>query len=137
MLYFSAEGYLYTINMRKDMALDINLKFEVYDKYLKIKISQEDIYAKVNEIITAMKSFLQENNRTKMLIDITESYPPSEMEKFQIAEIGAGIFERNVKIAVLAKTSNINKFFENVAVNRGANVYVTDDEKDALEWLLK
>lgn len=119
------------------MALDINLKFEVCDKYLKIKISEEDVYAKVNEIIAAMKRLLNENDRTKMLVDVTTSYPPTEMEKFQMAELGAGIFENKIKMAVLTNPRNINKFFENVAVNRGSNVYVTDNEKDALEWLLK
>lgn len=53
-------------------------------------------------------------------------------------EVGLRVAEvlRRVRIAVLGPPRIINKFSENVAVNRGAQLLVTADRAAALAWLL-
>ena len=41
------------------------------------------------------------------------------------------------RVAVVGEKEKINKVGENTAVNRGANMFVTHDPEDALNWLLK
>lgn len=117
--------------------MSIELKFEVFDNYLKVYICGENLFDEISSVIEALRRKLADCNRTKMLIDTHDAKPPSEMEKFYMAEMGAEIFGSNVKTAVITHPQYINKFFENVAVNRGGDVIVTDNEKDALGWLLK
>jgi len=116
--------------------LSIELKFEVFDDYLKVYISGKNLFDVINETLDAIRNKLTDSKRKKMLINVLDLIPPSEMEKFYIGEIGVGTFGSNIKTAVISRPQYINKFFENVAVNRGGIVYVTDNEKDALDWLL-
>ncbi|MDB5051221.1 MAG: hypothetical protein JWO30_4292 [Fibrobacteres bacterium] len=41
------------------------------------------------------------------------------------------------KIAAISKKETHDKMGENVAVNRGANILATDDEAEAMDWLLQ
>lgn len=117
--------------------MNIKLTFEVFDEYLRINLSGGNLFDEIIEVMETVKSLLKTNNRKKMLIDTINLTPPSEMQKFYIGEMGVGIFGREVKTALVSQPQYINKFFENVTVNRGGIVYVTDNEKDALDWLLK
>jgi len=64
------------------------------------------------------------------------SEPASEMDRFEAGVALAEIFRHEFKIAVLYHPAHINKFTENVAVNRGTDVLVTGDPQAALAWLL-
>jgi hypothetical protein len=116
--------------------LEIQLSFEVFDEYLKISLSGKNLYAEINEILATIGKLLEENHLEKLLVDAVNITIPSEMEKFYIGELGASIFGSRVKAAVIANPQYINKFLENVAVNRGGNLYVTGSEQAALGWLL-
>jgi len=58
------------------------------------------------------------------------------MEKYYIGSLGAEMYRGRIKVAMLRKQEYINKFTENVAVNRGGQLYIVSDEKEALRWLL-
>jgi len=47
----------------------------------------------------------------------------------------ASILPQTLKVAVVYRAELINKFFENVAVNRGANLVVLSDRASALRGL--
>jgi hypothetical protein len=64
------------------------------------------------------------------------SEPASEMARFDAGVALAEIFGHHLKVAVLYDPAHINKFAENVAVNRGTEVLVIGDPKAALLWLL-
>ncbi len=40
-------------------------------------------------------------------------------------------------MALVTKQEYINKFFENVVVNRGGQLLVSSSEQEALDWLLQ
>ena len=64
------------------------------------------------------------------------SEPASEMDRFDAGVALAEIFGCRIKVAVLYHSAHINKFAENVAVNRGGHVLVSGDANTALSWLL-
>lgn len=113
-----------------------HLSVELFDEYLKITLTGSDNpYAEIEEIYTAVMRIAQENNRVNILVDAFNLPDVSETEKFYMGKLGAKIFGARFKCALLRK-KHVGKFMENVAVNRGAQLLVTDNEKEALQWLL-
>jgi hypothetical protein len=117
--------------------LKMELSFEVFDEYLKIHLSGDNLYAEIGEILTTIKKLSEEHNRTRILIDAVHVSGLSEMEKYLIGEQGAGVFGRKAKAAIVSKPELINKFLENVVVNRGGHLRVLGSEQEALSWLLE
>ncbi len=58
------------------------------------------------------------------------------MDRFYMGEYIASAL-RGIKIAIVYRKVYANKFFEDAAVNRGANVRVFPDKQTALQWLLE
>ena len=59
------------------------------------------------------------------------------MERYFIGETIAKTLGPKIKLAVVWPREHINKFTENVAVNRGIQILVVGDFETAREWLLK
>jgi len=121
----------------QDRTLKIKLSFEVFDEYLKISLSGGNPYKEIDEILKTIKTLMDENNRKRVLIEAIDIIIPSEMEKFYIGEAGVGVLGGKVKMALVTKQEYINKFFENVVVNRGGQLFVAGSEQEALHWLLQ
>lgn len=121
----------------QERLLETRLSFEVFTEYLKVDLSGESLYSEIKDILMNIRKLAEENNRTRILIDAVDTKALSEMEKFSVGEIGVDVFGSKFKVAVIAKPETINKFLENVAVNRGGRVYVAGSEQRALGWLLK
>ncbi|MCE5212727.1 MAG: hypothetical protein LLG40_14390 [Deltaproteobacteria bacterium] len=117
--------------------MKIRISFEVFTEYMKVNLSGDSLYAEIKDVLMNIRKLAEENNHTRIIIDAVNTKVLSEMEKFSVGEIGVDIFGNKFKIAVIAKPEVINKFMENVAVNRGGRVYVTSSEQKALSWLLK
>jgi hypothetical protein len=114
------------------------LSFEVFDEYLKITVSgKDDPSREMDELMMTIKRLSEENKRMKILVVAFDVPDVSDMEKFYIGETGANLFGFKIKMAMLRKPEHINKLTENVAVNRGANLYIDSNEQRALDWLLK
>ncbi len=92
----------------------------------------------LKEVIDAIKDAQEKYNATKILVDVTGlSGELVELDRFRAGEYAADVLPRNIRFAMLADEVRINKFFENVATNRGLNVIVISDRQSALDWLLK
>jgi len=116
--------------------LAYQISFEVFDEYIKFFLIADNLYAGIGNIIMTIEKLAEENNRTKILIDATDVTPPTQMERFHMGEYAASVDQHRNTIALFTKPEIINKFFENVAVNRGVNINVSGSEKEALDWLL-
>ena len=116
--------------------MKFKLSFKVFDDYLKIHLSGEHLHSEINEILMTIKRLSEENNRTRILVDVWDFPDIPDMEKFYIGELGAKMFGSRIKFAMLRKPEHINKFTENVAVNRGGILYIVSDEQEAIRWLL-
>jgi hypothetical protein len=116
--------------------MKIQLSFKVFDDYLKIHLSGEYLHSEINQILMTIKKLSEENNRTRILVDAWDLPDMPDMEKFGIGKLGAEMFGPKIKVAMLRKPEHINKFTENVAVNRGGILYIVSDEQEAIRWLL-
>jgi hypothetical protein len=61
--------------------------------------------------------------------------PIPDMERFFAGERVAAVLRNRIRLAVVAREEDINRFGENVAVNRGARIRVTSSEEEAVRWL--
>lgn len=109
---------------------------EVFDDYLKIRLSGDNPFSELEEILTTIKELSEEHNRTRILVDAVDLPDVTDMEKYYIGTLGAEMYRGKIKVAMLRKQDHINKFTENVAVNRGGLLHIVSDEQEALRWLL-
>ncbi len=85
----------------------------------------------------AVKNTQEKYGTDKILMDIYEMTGEIvEFDRYRLGEYAAKILPRSIKVAVIMESKHINKFFENVATNRGIDVIVVDNKKEALNWLL-
>jgi len=59
------------------------------------------------------------------------------MDRFFLGETIAKLLGSKIKLAIVWPGEHINKFTENVAVNRGTQLLIVGDIETAKEWLLK
>lgn len=72
----------------------------------------------------------------KVLINAYElSAPPSDIYRYVAGENLAKHFGSEIKVAILYKEELLNNLTENTARNRGANVLITSNETEAINWL--
>jgi hypothetical protein len=112
------------------------LSCEIFDDYLKINLSGERPFQEIEEILTTIKKLSEEHNCMRILVDAIDLPDVTDMEKYYIGSMGAAMYRGRIKVAMLRKQEHINKFTENVAVNRGGLLYIASDEQDAINWLL-
>lgn len=73
----------------------------------------------------------------KVLLDLTEAFAKKTLlDRFSMGVQAAEAWGSEIRVAVVFRPAEITKFFENVAVNRGAQVAVLPSKPAALKWLL-
>ena len=92
----------------------------------------------VKQAIEDLRDEANKRDFIRIFLDLRELLPPaSEMTRFLAGEHAAKIWRPPFKVDAIARPERINKFTENVAVNRGATLAVFSEEAAALEWLLE
>jgi len=87
-------------------------------------------------LIEALKAQAEQSNCERVLLDIRAiSGEVSDMDRFFIGKFAAEQLSHRIKVAAVYHAQKINRFAENVAVNRGARVGAFATEQDALTWL--
>ena len=116
--------------------MTIKISSEVFDEYLKITLTGDNLYSEIEDIVMTIKRLAEENDRQKILIDGVNVPPLSQMERFLIGEMAAKVGGSKYKLALISKPELINKFLETVTINRGGRIIVVGSEQEALSWLL-
>ena len=116
--------------------VNLGLSFEDTGDYLHVRVRSEWIR---KEIIAGIRNFAEKAQsaaQTRILLDICElSSPGSELDRFMVGEAIAKFFPSPMKTVAVPSYDFIDKFAENVAVNRGANFMVYSDFDEAVSWL--
>jgi len=116
--------------------MKLDLSFEDTGDYLHIRVRGE---WKRQEIIAGIQNVAeraQGAGQTRILLDIREfSAPRNELDRFMAGEAIAKFFPSSMKIVAVRSEDLMDKFAENVAVNRGANFMVVSDFDEAVHWL--
>jgi len=88
--------------------------------------------------ILFIKKTLLEKHRNKLIVDLR--YVKGDIPDFDRFELGVSLAKNmgsKYSMGILSLKEKINKFAENVAVNRGANVFVSYDLNEILQWFKK
>lgn len=112
--------------------------FENKEGYLSLTISGE--YDKMDFLAYAklLKDTCDEERAHKVLVDNLNVIGTnvSTMDRFFLGEQLANVAWGKIKVAVVWPEKDIDKFAENVAINRGAYACVFGDIETAKKWLL-
>ncbi|MBN1997216.1 hypothetical protein JW935_06680 [candidate division KSB1 bacterium] len=118
--------------------MKLKSEYEERSGHLFIKVVGKWTTNSAKNLIDKVKAEADARGFSRVLLDITAiTQPDSEMTRFYSGEYIAKIWRPPLRVAALAKPKMINKFAENVAVNRGAVFGVFSDAEEALGWLLE
>lgn len=118
--------------------MSLNISLEEHSKFLRVEISGEWTEEGMRHYIDASHDEAEKYKVTKLLFDCRNLFAPkSEMLRFHAGKHVSEVLNYPYKIAAIVKKEIYNKFAENVALNRGANVKVFFQEKEAIKWLLQ
>ncbi len=114
------------------------ITFEARAGYLYVEGQGASDVKTIRQALSTIKAQADECGLSRILINARQvNRPMVGLDRFWMGEYIAELFGPRYRIAVLYVKEFINKFAENVAVNRGADLLVTHDDAEALEWLMK
>jgi hypothetical protein len=115
---------------------EMKIKFCEKDPHLDVICEGAWESGAVTEMLISIKEHATQTSHNLILLNCFKvSAPIYEFDRFLAGKDVAEILGHRFKLAVLYPKNLINKFAENVAVNRGARFFVSFDEDEALEWL--
>lgn len=120
----------------KQMLMPYEAIWTYFDTHLTVRLS--GAYRKKSHLETYREIIRRchEGGLDRVLLDermIDRSVP--EVDKVELGKTVARVFG-GIRLTIVNKPIRINCFFENIAVNAGAQVFVHASEKAALAWLL-
>ena len=78
------------------------------------------------------------NHRIHILLDISEvSGNVPAMDRFFLGDYVSGRWQHSIRVAIVYRAKDIDKFFETVAVNQATQTIVVPDLQTARDWLTK
>ena len=108
------------------------------DGFVRITLSGEFPRGGRRDLMLAIREAADALGATHLLVDARRMPPPlSELDRHYAGVAVAEVLGGRFRVAVLFPGEQINKFAENTAVNRGAQMLVTADEAAAMAWLLR
>jgi hypothetical protein len=117
------------------MSISVSVTQETGYRYMKAKgtYSLSDAYALLDRIYAESL----ETNCKNTLLDISEvAGKVPGMDRFNLAEYASGLWKYPIRVAIVYRAEEIDKFFENAASNRGVSTIVVPDVQTALKWLI-
>lgn len=116
--------------------MPMQLKFKLKEKYLHVYATGKWTTDAAKDVIQKIRKAADNNKLNLILIDCKNvTKPDSEMTRYNTGKAIASHLGHPIKTVVVIPIELINKFVENVAVNRGATFFVTDSNDDAIKWL--
>jgi hypothetical protein len=110
----------------------------VFPEYLKVTSRGEFSIPDLFEFIERVNTEAIAVGRKYVLVDsraITGEL--SDVDRFLGGQRSAEVFGARLKVAVMMPAGKITKMAELAASNRGTKLLITDNEDEALTWLLK
>jgi hypothetical protein len=113
-------------------------KFKHHRDYLEVSFFDESTFSNLNKLLDQIVKECKKKNHKKVMVDLLNVKGSlSEIDRFKIGEKIAQLFPIPYRMLAIVKEERINRFGENTAVNRGANLHVASNKKDGLDWLLE
>ncbi len=116
------------------MGLDI--ESELYEGYIRVCVHGQHDSENMQPFVEWVAKEARTRGVSNVLVDLSALEGVySEWDRFQAGTIVSDIWGVSVRAAIVYPQEGVSGFFENVAVNRGAQVRVMNNEQDALAWL--
>jgi hypothetical protein len=111
--------------------------YEPRGLYLRARVSGPYDPAEARALLKQTREQAIQAGFTRIFIDAMDvEAPPSEIERYSMGEVFAIMLPPPFRVAVLYAKPTGDKFMENTAVLRGADLLICGDEMEALGWLL-
>jgi hypothetical protein len=106
--------------------------------YLLAKVCGQWEFGEAKQEMEALRDEANKRGHTRILVDVRDMSPQkSDLTRFYTGEYIASIFPYPFRLAVIDEPEFIDRFVENVAVNRGAFFSTFSQEEGAIAWLMK
>ena len=116
------------------MGLDMATK--VLPNYLRIELLGVYSFSELMEQVEKFRFAAEKAGRNQILIDARSlDGRMTESEKFFVGTRIAEVFGARLKMAIIAPSGHVTKMGEMAAINRGARLFVTECESEAVQWL--
>jgi len=119
--------------------MPLRVHIDPREDYLHVEVSGEFDLSRTKELIRHVFEVARQHDLCKIFVDRREMKGPvGDLEQFQLAEFLAkeqGTGRCRMTILKTGRKVPMDRFFEPVALNRGANLKVTTDLEEAFKWL--
>jgi len=118
------------------MALDVSIHEE--SGYLVIGVDGTFEIGEMKKMIKSLVIESEKRGYDRALFDISRVEGPiKQFDRFLIGQHAAEHWRPGLRVAVVYRADDINRFTEGVATSRGANMRVVPDVQSALHWLME
>ena len=116
--------------------MSLDLAVEVLPKFVQIELLGVYTFSELMAQVERFRAEAEKAGRNQILIDARSiEGKMTESEKFFVGTRIAEVFGARLKMAILAPKGHVTKMGEMAAINRGARLFVTESECEAIEWL--
>jgi hypothetical protein len=116
------------------------LEFSIHEEPGYMVIGVEGTF-EIGEMKRMIKNLLIESEKRgydRALLDISGVEGPiKQFDRFLIGQHAAENWRPGLRVAVVYRAEDINRFAEGVATSRGANLRVVPDVQSGLHWLME
>jgi hypothetical protein len=116
--------------------MTLSIEHQIRDGYVRFDVAGSWSLSEIFRLIDLVRKETDAAAVDRALVDLREVPGPiAEMDRFFAGQRVAAVLKNHIRLAVVARAEYINKFGENVAVNRGAQMAVMSSEEHAMTWL--
>jgi hypothetical protein len=116
----------------------MGLEVQIHEVNAHLSIKAAGTYSLPNlyELFAKVKEETENRADRGVILDITEVEGAiSVLDMLVLGEYSSKYWKQGFKVAIVTPASGLNKFFENVARNRGVQLAVVSNESMAMAWL--
>jgi hypothetical protein len=118
------------------MALGVSIHEE--PGYLVIGVEGTFEIGEMKKMIRNLATESEKRGYDQALLDISKIEGPiKQFDRFLIGQHAAEHWRPGLRVAVVYRADEINRFAEGVATSRGANLRVVPDVQSGLHWLME
>ncbi len=118
--------------------MSFNVSSTIYPDYIRLSACGQCSLDQIFEFIAEIKHLAADAARTRVMADIRDvEGAPVGADLFYAGERIAETLGGRIRLAVVSPAERITRLGEMAAVNRGARMFVTANEDEAVHWLLE
>ncbi len=117
--------------------MGLNVTKALTNRVLTLTVTGDYSITEMLKLVDTVRTEFDQNGSALALVDCRQMVGTmTEAERFVGGQRVAKILGSEIKTALVMPVGQVTKLGELAAVNRGARFLVTDDHKEAVEWLM-